>query len=148
MKILILFAFFAIQETLTHFEVADPKVVTIRKPGYFSAGIFGCWGSGSCYEDIIINGMVVPPTEGNSTVMTKENGRIKISFNYSTFNDNNKEYYMSRNVWENPEDSALLDSEANGLQLPIGTKLLAGNYPITRVGDKLIVYVNYLEFGG
>jgi len=116
-----------------------PIVTTTQSPGSFSAGIFGCWGSGFCTTTVITDdGTAAAP----STITNNEDGTVTFDYNFAAFNEQNREYYQSNSVHEVPEDFQLTEEETNGLELPAGTALAAGAYPVELRGERMLVTYN------
>ena len=113
-----------------------PVVVTMKEPGSFSAGVFGCWGSGFCYRDVIID-------DGTASVITNnEDGTVTIDYNFEAFNAENQAYYQSHSEHEVPEGGTFTAEELAGLELPEGTVIEGGAYPVELAGSRMLVTYN------
>ena len=121
------------------FSVSDDLliVVTLRHPGWFSAGSDGCWGWSFCEETIIVDIPSAP-----STMTNNGNGTVTIDYNFEGFNAKNQEYYQNHSTHEIPEESSLTADELAGLELPQGTVIEVGNYPVTLDGGRMLVTYN------
>lgn len=107
---------------------------TTTSPGSFSAGSFGCWGSGFC--------STTTTTTTSCVMTTHDNGTITLDFDYNTFNKENQEYYNGRNVFENPQDYVLDAKTCQALELPEGTVVMKGVYPIRWQDNRMIFIAN------
>ena len=128
------------EETKQEFANRAPKPVvkTLSSPGSFSAGIFGCWGSGRCYYDVIVY------EEATSTIQNNGDGTVTSKDLLSEMNADNFSYYTTNTHANLTDPSELNEDDCLGLGLPIGTMLQPGLYPITISGDTAIVtYLHY-----
>jgi hypothetical protein len=109
-----------------------PTTTTTTSPGSFSAGPFGCWGSGSCTTTVTTSGMIVNNGDGTVTVHWK----------VASLNAENQAYYDTREIFENPQPGGKIpDVECRALGLPIGTEFEVGAFPILKSGGELIITI-------
>lgn len=120
-------------QEITNNRVPKPVVITVSDPGSFSAGIFGCWGSGRCYYDIIVY------EDATSLIQNNGNGTVTVVDLLSVMSAENFDYYTTNDFAELLEPSELSEEDCIGLELPVGTTLQPGVYPITIEGDNAIV---------
>lgn len=137
-KLFFVLGILSVLSLVTNDLSAKPKTTTTttQSPGSFSAGPFGCWGSGFC---------TTTTTTTTAIMSTHDNGTITFDFDYNTFNKENQEYYNGRDVFENPQDHVLDAKTCQELELPEGTVVLKGTYPITW-RDNHMIFIAMINF--
>ncbi len=118
-----------------------PVVITVKSPGWFSAGFLGCWGDGFCSKDVVLdqNGH---PMSMSGKIKNNLDGTLEIRWDMNTFNEKNVEYYKDNTTFINNAEVLLTDDECSGLKLPLGTKIGIGKYGIEKEDNFMIVVVN------
>jgi len=123
-----------ISTSVTGFAKEKTTTTTTQSPGSFSAGPFGCWGSGFC--------TTTTTTTTSSAITNNDNGTITFDFDYNTFNEDNKQYYSGKDFFENDADHLLDDELCNDLGLRPGTVVLPGKYRIQWNNNRMIFIAN------
>lgn len=107
--------------------------VTTISPGFLSAGSFGCW-----FDDFCTKTETTTTTKSSTIIKGNGDGTLTMIFDYSTFNDKNKEYYNGKqdykitrdiNVKEifTDEELAALGFDLNKCFVPKGMYPIAWN---------------------
>ncbi len=137
MKKKLIFSLFTLLSSITFLNTAfsgqkgRTTTVTTISPGFLSAGSFGCWFDNFCTKT-----ETTTSTKASTIIKGNGDGTLTMVFDYSTFNDKNKEYYNGKqdykitrdiNVKEifTDEELSLLGFDLNKCFIP------KGMYPIT-----------------
>jgi hypothetical protein len=107
-----------------------PVVITTFEPGSFSAGVFGCWGSGMCRRDIIV--MTSHGLKASTVLTNNLDGTLTIDFDFKSFSKENIEFYANRSTFIMEEEFALNAEETTALRLSKSSRILVGNYEIRK----------------
>lgn len=108
----------------------NSTIVTIREPGDFSAGWFGCWGKNYCYRE------VVQPNHGH---VDFESSKLTIIFNKINFSEENKQYFTENNSHEITEEMYLLERDLESLNLREGSFVKPGEYQIIENNEEIMI---------
>ncbi|WP_310558053.1 hypothetical protein [Flavobacterium sp.] len=130
----VLFTFFCLHLS------AKPIVITTYHAGSFSAGAFGCWGSGLCREDVVMDDGT--RRKASTLFENNENGTLTIYFKEKDFNKKNKDYYNNRKYFELKENFEIDQLYLKPLKLRSKCKVKKGKYSILRKDGLLIVIVS------
>lgn len=106
-----------------------PKVV-----GWFSAGIFGCWGWNFC------DGSAPWHTLQGSTIQTLyDDNTMHFKIPLSSLTEQNREFYSNAKVFVLDQDTPMAEDESRLFELSPSTTYLKGMYDLKNDGK-------YLEF--
>jgi hypothetical protein len=114
---------------------STPKVV-----GWFSAGVYGCWGWDFCDGGAPWDKVTIP---GKTTQTMNEDNTMSFSIPLSYMNEENVRFYSDKNTFVLKNDSRLEIGEYKLFGLNPETVYSAGTYPLVNDGRSISFTVKF-----
>ena len=147
MKRKLIFSLCTLLSSITFLNIASAgqkgkaTIITTISPGFLSAGSFGCWFDDYCSKT------TTTTTIASTIIKVVGDGTLTMVFDYSTFNDKNKEYYNGKQEYKITRDinvkEIFTDEELAALGFDLNKCFVPkGMYPITWNKNKMSVLFN------